>query len=99
MYALDWLIFCNVDTILCGSMNPFKTSYPDTYKLLFSNRFMSHGDIVNIKLSVLIIFPQTELPLNLAVFNLLELAGGADIAEYECRRNTLGYPPNMRDNS
>lgn len=53
---------------------------------------MSHGDIVNIKLSMLIIFPQTELLVNLAVFNLLELAGGADIAEYKCRRKHSGLP-------
>lgn len=53
---------------------------------------MSHGDIVNIKLSMLIIFPQTELLVNLPVFNLLELAGGADIAEYECRRKHSGLP-------
>lgn len=71
-------------------MNPFKASYPDTYKLLFSNRFMSHGYIVNIKLSVLIIFPQTELLVNLAVFNLLDLAGVADIAECEYRRKHSG---------
>lgn len=53
---------------------------------------MSHGDTVNIKLSMLIIFPQTELLANLAVFNLLELAGGADIAEYKCRRKHSGLP-------
>lgn len=41
---------------------------------------------------MLIIFPQTELLVNLAVFNLLELAGGADIAEYECRRKHSGLP-------
>lgn len=52
--------------------------------------FMSHGDIVNIRLSVLIIFPQTEQLVILAVFNLLELTGGADIAEYECRRKQFG---------
>lgn len=51
---------------------------------------MSHGDIVNIRLSMLIIFLQTELLVNLAVFNLLELAGGADKAEYECRRKQSG---------
>ena len=51
---------------------------------------MSHGYIVNIKLSVLIIFPQTELLVNLAVFNLLDLAGVADIAECECRRKHSG---------
>lgn len=48
--------------------------------------------IVNIKLSMLIIFPQTELLVNLVVFNLLELAGRADIAEYECRRKHSGLP-------
>lgn len=53
---------------------------------------MSHGYTVNIKLSVFIIFPQTELLVNLAVFNLLELAGGADISEYECRRKHSGLP-------
>lgn len=53
---------------------------------------MSHGYIVNIKLSVLIIFPQTELLVNLTVFNLLELAGTADIAEYKCRRKHSGLP-------
>lgn len=53
---------------------------------------MSHGYIVNIKLSMLIILPQTEPLLNLAVFNLLELAGEADIAEYECSRKHSGLP-------
>lgn len=55
--------------------------------------FISHGDIVNIKLSMLMIFPQTEQLVNLAVFNLLELAGGAggaDVAEHECRRKLFG---------
>lgn len=53
---------------------------------------MGYGDIVNIKLSLLIIFLQTELLVNLAGFNLLELAGGADIAEYECGRKHSGLP-------
>lgn len=52
--------------------------------------FISHGDIVNIKFSVLMIFPQTEQLVNLAVINLLELAGGADVAEHECRRKLFG---------
>lgn len=60
---------------------------------------MIHGYIVNIKVSMLIIFPQTELLVNLAL-NVLELAVGADIAEYECRRkHSLGHPPVTRDYS
>lgn len=39
---------------------------------------------------MLIIFAQTELLVNLAVFNLLELAGTADTAEYKCRRKYSG---------
>lgn len=53
---------------------------------------MSPGDIVNIKPSMLIIFPPTELLVNLVVFNLLELAGGADKAEYRCRSKHSGLP-------
>ena len=53
---------------------------------------MSPGDIVNIKPSMLIFFPPTELLVNLAVFNLLELAGGADKAEYGCRSKRSGLP-------
>lgn len=46
--------------------------------------------MVNIRLSMLIIFPQTELLVNLGVLNLLELAGSADKAEYECRGKHSG---------
>lgn len=73
-------------------MNLFKAGDADTYKLLFSNRFMSHGCLVNIKLSVLTIFTKTQLLVKLSGFNLVELAGGADIAEYEYRRKHTGLP-------
>lgn len=51
---------------------------------------MSHGYIVNIKLCLLIVLAQTELLVNLDVFNLLELAGTADTAEYKCGRKYSG---------
>lgn len=52
--------------------------------------FISHGDTVNIRHSVLIIFPQTKQLVILVGFNLLGLTGGVDVAEHESRRKQLG---------
>lgn len=75
-----------------GSLNLFKAGDADTYKPLFSNRFMSRGCLVNINLSTLTIFTKTQLLVKLPGLNLVELAGGADIAEYEYRRKHTGLP-------
>lgn len=84
---------------LYGSSNLFKAGNADTYKLLFSHRFMSRGCIVNIKLSAVTVFRKTQPPVNLSGLNLVEFAGGADIAEYEYRRKHAGLPSKHKGHS
>lgn len=65
----------------------------ETNELLLSSEFMSSIYIVNIRLLMWVVFPQSELLVNLAVFNILVLADRADTAVYKQKRKgpeTLG---------